>query len=94
MPRYFFHVISGEIRQTDAEGKELPGDQSAFDHVISGLQGAASDAIGQADQRQRLSCRSRDRTWETSFSRFLMDTSPSFKRERAENQGQKRGAGP
>jgi hypothetical protein len=46
MPRYFFHVISGEIRQTDAEGKELPGDQSAFDHVISGLQGLRATALG------------------------------------------------
>ncbi len=46
MPRYFFHVISGEIRQTDTEGKELPGDQSAFDHVISGLQGLRATPAG------------------------------------------------
>ena len=66
MPRYFFHVISGEIRQTDAEGKELPGDQSAFDHVISGLQGLRATAL-QADQRRRLFRRSRDRTWKRPF---------------------------
>jgi hypothetical protein len=46
MPRYFFHVISGEIHQTDAEGKELPGDQSAFDHVISGLQELRATPLG------------------------------------------------
>jgi hypothetical protein len=46
MPRYFFHVLSGEIRQPDKEGKELPGDQSAFDYAVLGLQQLLATPFG------------------------------------------------
>src|SRR5829696_4099223 len=83
MPRYFFHVISGEIRQTDAEGKELPGDQSAFDHVISGLQDCERRHWASRSTPAPIPSKSRP-NMETSFSRFLW-TFPSFKQERNES---------
>ena len=46
MPRYFFHVISGDLRQPDNEGKELPGDQSAFDYAVTGLQELLATPFG------------------------------------------------
>jgi hypothetical protein len=35
LPRYFLPIVDGDHRQPDAEGIDLPGDQAAFDHVIS-----------------------------------------------------------
>ena len=46
MPRYFFHAISGDVRQPDDVGRELPGDQSAFDHAVSGLQALFAAPFG------------------------------------------------
>jgi len=81
MPRYFFHVMSGEIRQTDA----VPGDQSAFDHVISGLR--ATHCASRSTPAP-IPSKSRPNAG-MSFSRYPW-TSPSLKRERAKNQAKGR----
>jgi hypothetical protein len=38
MPLYFFHLLSGDLRQPYTRGVDLPGDQAAFDHAVKVLQ--------------------------------------------------------